>query len=190
MTIGVVQPDSGNITSVRDALDRLGRNYKLLRTPQLDGVDQLFLPGQGRFGAVMRYLRENGWVAPLKEWTAADKPFLGICVGMQVLFDGSDEDPNELGLGIFEGRVTRLDSPKHPMIGWSTVNWSVDGFQKGAAYFVNSFGVAGHDSTIASTTYGATYSVAFRRGNTLAFQFHPEKSGRWGKELLDQCLIS
>ncbi|MDJ0840326.1 MAG: imidazole glycerol phosphate synthase subunit HisH [Acidobacteriota bacterium] len=188
--IGIVQPDSGNITSVCDALERLGRNFKLLRTPQLEGIDQLLLPGQGRFGAVMSYLRENGWVEPLREWIAADKPILCICVGMQVLFEGSDEDPHEPGLGIFQGRVTRLDSPKHPMIGWSRVHWSKEGFREGAAYFVNSYGVSDHPETIATTTYGATYCVAVQRGNTAAFQFHPEKSGVWGKELMDQCLIS
>ena len=189
MTIGVLQPDSGNITSVCDSLTRLGREYRVLPKPNLDGVRQLVLLGQGRFGAVMRYLERFGWVGALREWVAADKPLLGICVGMQVLFEGSEED-REPGLGILEGRVTRLDGPKHPMIGWSRVRWSDPRFREGAAYFVNSYGVAAHPESIGVTTYGGSFCVAVARGNTIAFQFHPEKSGVWGKELLDSCLIS
>lgn len=189
-TIGVIQPDSGNITSVCDCLERLGRTYKLLRTPQLEGIDQLLLPGQGRFGAVMRYLRDNDWVGPLQKWAAQDKPLIGICVGMQVLFDGSDEDPDVAGLGIFQGQVSLLDAPKHPMIGWATVHWDEAPYREGAAYFVNSYGVSKHHESVGVTTYGATYVAAVQRGKVAAFQFHPEKSGVWGKELLDTCLIS
>jgi len=189
MTIGILQPDSGNITSVCDSLTRLGREYRILPKPNLTGIEQLVLPGQGRFGAVMRYLERHGWVTTLRDWAAAGKPLLGICVGMQILFEGSDED-SEPGLGIFSGRVTRLDGPKHPMIGWSRVQWSDPRFTDGAAYFVNSYGVPSHPEAIATTTYGSSFSVAVARGETIAFQFHPEKSGVWGKELLDSCLIS
>jgi len=190
MTIGIVYPDSGNITSVCDALDRLGRSYRVLREPDLDGIGQILLPGQGRFGAVMAYFRDHGWVPALQSWAEAGKPILGICVGMQVLFDGSDEDPGVAGLGLISGQIIRLDAPKHPMIGWARVHWNRDGFAGGAAYFVNSYGLSTHPDTIATTTYGATFSVAVAQGSIIAFQFHPEKSGVWGKELLDQCLIS
>lgn len=190
MTIGVVNPKSGNITSICDTLDRLNRSYRVLSQPDLEGVDQILLPGQGRFGAVMRYLREHQWVEPLRDWCAQGKPLVGICVGMQVLFQESEEDPNEPGLGVFNGKITRLQSPKQPMIGWATVHWAREGYPQGAAYFVNSFVATEAEEAIAHTQYGQRFCAAVARGAITAFQFHPEKSGQWGKELLEQCLIS
>ena len=189
-TIGILNPRSGNITSICDALERLNRPYRILAQPELEGIGQMLLPGQGRFGAVMRYLWDNGWVEPLREWAAAGKPIVGICIGMQVLFESSDEDPDVTGLGIFKGRITRLDAPKHPMIGWANIHWQTDEYKPGAAYFVNSYGVTEHEATIGTVTYGAQFCAAIGHGSIRAFQFHPEKSGVWGKELLDSCLIS
>lgn len=191
MTIAVVNPRSGNITSVKDMLERLGRSYKVLDEPELDGISQILLPGQGRFGAVMTYFNEHGWTDAIKEWVAADKPLVGICVGMQVLFESSDEDPGIAGLGIFSGNVFKLDAPKHPMIGWSRIHWNEGlSYPEGNAYFVNSYGIKEHPDAIATTTYGNTFSVAVGKGNIVAFQFHPEKSGYWGRELLNQCLTT
>ena len=190
MTIGILNPKSGNITSICDALVRLGRPYRVLDKPELEGIDRILLPGQGRFGAVMRYIRSHGWAGPLLDWSARGKPILGICVGMQVLFESSDEDPGVEGLGIFKGHVVRLDAPKQPMIGWARVHWLAGGFPDGAAYFVNSYVVKGHPGALAVTEYGGRFCSAVARDNILAFQFHPEKSGRWGKELLERCLIS
>ena len=189
MTIGILNPGSGNITSVCDALDRLKRPFTVLSEPHLSGIRQILIPGQGRFGAVMGYLRRTGWDRALRSWTDQNKPLIGICVGMQILFEGSEEDPEEPGVGIFGGKVTKLAFPKHPMIGWSPVRWQNGAFTDGAAYFVNSYGVADHQHGIATTTYGQPFCVAVAKGRCLAFQFHPEKSGLWGKELLDRCLI-
>ncbi len=190
MNIGIVNPGSGNITSICDALERLNRPYRVLNEPELEGIGQILLPGQGRFGAVMRFLHHQGWTEVLRDWAARQKPLLGICVGMQVLFDWSEEDPEVEGLGILKGGVTRLVSPKQPMIGWARVHWLAQGFRNGAAYFVNSFVVEHHPSTLAVTEYGVRFCSALARDNLFAFQFHPEKSGIWGKELLAQCLIS
>lgn len=190
MTIGVLNPKSGNLTSVCDALARLGQPYRVLERPELDGISRLLLPGQGRFGAVMAYLRDNRWDQALTDWVAADRPLLGICAGMQVLFEASEEDPGVVGLGIFTGQIRKLDAPKHPMIGWSRIHWSEPRYPEGAAYFVNSYGLYQHPEAIATTTYGQTFTVAVARQNTVAFQFHPEKSGAWGQELLNLCLTT
>jgi len=190
MTIGVLNPQSGNLTSVCDMLERLERPYRVLAEPELDGISQLLFPGQGRFGAVMGYLREHDWEAPIRAWAAAGKPILGICVGMQILFETSEEDPGVRGLGLFSGGVKKLDAPKHPMIGWSNVHWRNMPFAFGAAYFVNSYGLHDHEASVGTTTYGKTFCVAVARDNIISFQFHPEKSGTWGRELMEQCLIT
>ena len=189
MTIAILDPDSGNITSICDALERLKRPYRVLKEPDLDGIDQILLPGQGRFGSVMHFIRRNGWATPLRDWAAHQKPILGICVGMQILFESSEEDPGMEGLGIFKGRITKLESPKQPMIGWARVHWLAGGFRNGAAYFVNSYVVKGHPNALAVTEYGNRFCSVVACDNIYAFQFHPEKSGQWGKELLEQCLI-
>jgi len=190
MTIGIVQPDSGNIRSVCDALERLGRPYRLLPKPTLYGIGQLVLPGQGRFGPVMTYLRREGWDEVLTDWVARQKPLLGICVGMQILFEGSDEDPDQPGLGLMKGRATRLPAAKLPMIGWAQLQWCRPGFPQGAAYFVNSFAVTDSPHWLAKVNHGQDFCAAVQKGSITAFQCHPEKSGRFGKEVLDLCLIS
>lgn len=190
MTIGILNPKSGNITSVCTMLQRLGHSYRVLEQPDLDGIRLLLLPGQGRFGAVMSYLVQHRWDTALKDWVAHKKPLIGICAGMQILFEASEEDPGVQGLGIFPGLVRKLDAPKHPMIGWSNVHWSDPRFSPGAAYFVNSFGLYDHPNAIATTTYGKTFTVAVARDQIIAFQFHPEKSGVWGQELIQQCLTT
>lgn len=190
MTIGIIQPDSGNIRSVCDALERLNRPFRLLRQPDLQGIHQLILPGQGRFGAVMRYLEKNDWGQTLEAWVNDERPLLGICVGMQVLFDSSEEDPDTPGLGLLPGEIVKLPASKLPMIGWAPIRWKQPGFPEGAAYFVNSYALLQSPTCLATVNHGATFCAAIRKGSITAFQFHPEKSGRWGKELLNLCLIS
>ena len=189
--IAVLNPQSGNITSICDALARLGREVRVVQTPdQLGEAGQIVLPGQGRFGAVMTFLKDNGWVATLRNWAASGRPLFGICVGMQVLFDASEEDPGIPGLGIIDGEIKRLNSPKQPMIGWSRVHWLAQGFPDGAAYFVNSYVLQHHPNALAITSYGERFCCALARGSVMAVQFHPEKSGAWGQELLKKCLVT
>lgn len=185
--IGIVQPDSGNITSICDSVARLGLAYRLLREPQLEGITHLILPGQGRFGAVMRYLNRTGWSEALRQWVADGKPLIGICVGLQVLFESSEED-EDAGLGLLPGRVTRVQAPKRPMMGWAPVRFCNIDLPDGDAYFVNSFVVPESEHAVASVTYGAPFAAAVARDNVVAFQFHPEKSGAWGQEVLGLCL--
>ncbi|CAM2009476.1 imidazole glycerol phosphate synthase subunit HisH [Acanthopleuribacter pedis] len=185
--IGIVQPDSGNITSICDSVARLGLDYRLLPEPQLDGITHLILPGQGRFGAVMRYLHRTGWADALTQWVADGKPLVGICVGLQVLFQSSAED-DDPGLGILPGRVEWVQAPKRPMMGWAPVAFNNIDLPDGDAYFVNSYVVPESEHAVATVTYGASFAAAVARDNVVAFQFHPEKSGAWGQEVLGLCL--
>ena len=186
--IGIVETGAGNLTSVRAALDRLGRAHATLATPETAGVDALVVPGQGHFGAVMDRLDQAGWREALLGWIAEDRPLLGICVGQQILFEGSAEAPEARGLGVLAGRCERLDFPKRPMVGWAPVAWEGEDLADGDAYFVNSFAVRDSDAATARVTYGETFVAAVRRGRTVGVQFHPEKSGSWGQALLADLL--
>ena len=191
--IGIVDTHAGNLTSVRAALDRLRMDHVTLEAPRLEGIHTLLVPGQGRFAAVMETLDAREWREPLLEWHAADRPLLGICVGQQILFETSDEDPGARGLGILPGHVEKLAFPKSPMVGWAPVAWTPEAsgerdLASGDAYFVNSYAVRKSDAAIATTTYGETFVSAVRKGKTVAVQFHPEKSGTWGQAVLGQLL--
>jgi len=189
VTIGIIDPGSGNLTSMIDAAGRLGLQASLLREPSGGDYTSLVLPGQGRFGAVMKRLEERGWVKFLRTWVEQGKSLIGICVGMQVMFESSEEDPGVPGLSILTGQVQRLDAPKNPMIGWSQVLWHGDAFPDGSAYFVNGYVVPKSDHAIAFSEYGQSFVSAVRHKRMTAFQFHPEKSGWWGQEVLRRCLV-
>lgn len=202
--VGIVETGAGNLATLRAALDRLGHAHATLATPAdapggLAAVDALVVPGQGRFGPVMERLRASGWADALRAWAAADRPLVGICVGLQVLFEGSDEDPGVAGLGLFAGRAARLDGPKRPLVGWADVAWApgaleghaLAGAPDGAAYFVNSYAVplAGAPDGVAGVArYGSPFVAAVRRGRVSAVQFHVEVSGAWGTDVLGRML--
>lgn len=186
--IGVIE-SGGNIASLIAAIARAGHQpVRLKDADALQAIDQLVLPGQGRFATVMNTLDAMGWRAALLRWRADNKPLLGICVGLQVLFESSDEDPDTRGLGILRGRVRRLDSPKQPMMGWSRVSFPGGQVPDGDAYFVNSFVVTDSDAGIGYAEYGQKFCAVVQSGNWLACQFHPEKSGAYGARLMQQWL--
>ncbi|TDQ45806.1 imidazole glycerol phosphate synthase subunit HisH [Permianibacter aggregans] len=189
--IGIIETGAGNLTSLEAAVARIGLTPRRLKQPTLDGIDQLIIPGQGRFGPVMKTLSNAGWLDVLKGWFIREKPLLGICVGLQVLFEASEEDSNIAGLSILPGVVRRLQSPKQPMMGWAPVRFN-KALQtlNGDAYFVNSFVVTESDNAIAYTDYGQRFVAALRVGSWTACQFHPEKSGAYGERLLRQWLRS
>lgn len=194
--IGVIDAKSGNLTSLEQTLRKSGLEVKRIKEPDFSGLDALVLPGQGRFGFVMGQLEAHGFLEPIQNWIRSGRKFVGICVGMQVLFSRSEEDPESTGLGIFPEDVLRLDGPKHPMMGWIPVHWNrseekrslTRPFRDGSAYFVNSFAVRQSPYNLAQIDYGSGFVAAIGRENLFAFQFHPEKSGTWGRELLLRCL--
>ena len=196
--IGIIDYNMGNLGSVQNACKFLNLNARLIQEPDaLAGCDAIILPGVGAFGDCMKHLQDVGFVRPLQKWLADDRPFLGICLGLQVLFDGSEEDSDVPGLGFLPGTVTRFQPTdpelKVPQIGWNQVQPQQADcplFQKiedGAFfYFVHSyFAPNAADVPVAAVTqYGGDYCSAVWRGRVMAVQFHPEKSQQEGLQLL------
>jgi len=191
--IGVIDYGAGNLRSVVRALEHLGVESILLKDDsEFDRVSQVILPGVGSFEASVNELHKRSLFEPTLAWLRADKPFLGICVGMQLLFEEGDESPGVKGLGFFKGSVPRFTMHKVPQIGWNRVKTQNDSAlfknlpEDPFFYFLHSFYVKPDDeTTISSTTdYGVQYASAVERGRIHAVQFHPEKSAANGMQLL------
>ncbi len=187
-TIAVLDYGSGNLHSVSRALARVGGTPLITGDPaEVGGADALVIPGVGHFGACMRAICHHGLDASIHDFVASGKPVFGVCVGMQVLFDGSDEDA-EPGLSIIGGASRLLpDDVKVPHMGWNTVAWRTDhpyvaGVDDATRfYFVHSFAPdVDAATTVGATTYGRTFAAAVAKDNVFATQFHPEKSGDAG----------
>lgn len=186
----------GNLHSVRKALEAAGARVRVSADPkQLATADALVLPGVGAFGDAAAKLLP--YRDALIEQLDAGKPLLGICLGMQLLFEGSDESPNAKGLGYIRGRVVRLHHAKLPQIGWNTLATVdgeplFDGLPEGPhVYYVNSFAPKPEEPvTIATTTYGETFTAAVRKRQAWGVQFHPEKSGQAGLTMVRNFIRS
>jgi imidazole glycerol-phosphate synthase subunit HisH len=201
--IAVVDYGAGNLVSIDQALTSVGAAAVIVREPDTIGdADALLVPGVGAAGPAMDRLARRDLVDPIRAWIAADRPFLGICLGLQLLFDGSDED-GATTLGVIPGRVVRLvDAPTLPHIGWNQVERVrphplFDGIEPDADfYFVHSYagvpaagergGASAGTSPIdlARTTHGGSFVSVVGRGSLVGVQFHPERSGRDGLRLL------
>lgn len=185
--VGIIDLNSGNLLSIKTAIEKADCDWQVVGKADselLNTVDVLVMPGQGRFAYVMNQIDALGWRDFLFEWCRNGKRLVGICVGMQVLFEGSEEDPATLGLGLFKGQCQKLSHPKTPMVGWARLRSQKPSLKDGFAYFVNSFAVYDSPFCTAKVSYGHEFCAAVQRGNLYGFQFHPEKSGNFGKELI------
>jgi imidazole glycerol-phosphate synthase subunit HisH len=191
----VLDYDLGNLPSVTKALERIGVDAQIVVSPDGlgDGFDALVVPGVGHFGTGARNLRDRGFDTSIKDWAASGKPLLGICVGLQLFLESSEEDPDTPGLGVIPGRVKRLHAGKVPHMGWNTVDVSDDARVLSAigpgemAYFVHSYYVDPEPSSVAATTtYEETFCSGVERGNVVGVQFHPEKSADVGRRVLER----
>ncbi len=200
--LALIDYGSGNIRSVTNALTREGADVELVSDPaRLADAEGLVLPGVGAFGDCVRGLQTRGLWAPLAAWLAADKPFLGICVGYQMLFDESEESPGVRGFGFFAGKVKRFTTPglKVPQIGWNQLDLADPAcpLWRGLpaqphVYFVHSFFPAPAEVAVITSrsTYGETFAASATRGRASGVQFHPEKSQAVGLAILRNFIAS
>ena len=194
--IAIIDYNAGNLKSVEKALHLLGEETVITRSFQeIEAADKVILPGVGAFGDAMEQLKKYELDKVIREVAAQGKPFLGICLGLQLLFEGSDESQGVEGLHILDGQVLRIpDAPglKIPHIGWNSLELANDGrifqgIEKGAyVYFVHSFYLKAANEQIvkATTEYSTHIHASVEQGNVFACQFHPEKSGAVGLSIL------
>jgi imidazole glycerol-phosphate synthase subunit HisH len=197
--IALIDYGISNLRSVQKAFEHLDTAVTLVDTPErLAQAERLILPGVGAFPAGMKGLQERGLIEPIKQAMGEGKPLIGICLGMQLLFESSDEMGETQGLGILPGKVTRMAGSglKVPHMGWNQLDVVRDhplvrDLVSGSyAYFVHSYAIYPEDQTIvlATTEYGGPFASIVGRGNVCGLQFHPEKSQAVGLKLLRNFL--
>ena len=194
--IALIDYDAGNMRSVEKALDFLGEKPVVKRKrEEILGADRIILPGFGSFGDAMHNLEAFGLTEVIKEAVEKKIPLLGICLGMQVLFEKSEESPGVKGLGILEGEIVRFpktEGLKIPHMGWNSLSCSKDGRlfegleENPYVYFVHSYYLKAKDPKIVKATaeYGVTIHASVEKGSVFGCQFHPEKSGGTGLHIL------
>jgi len=200
--ITILDYGAGNVRSLRNAIRKLGHEIQDVSRPEdILQAHKLVFPGVGAFGSAMQRLQERGYVEPLRQYLRENRPFFGICIGLQSLFEGSEESPGVSGLGIIPGQVRRFDDSvlSVPHMGWNGVNpvkgsVLLDEYAGEKLYFVHSYRAeiaeANGDWMLATTDYGTRFISAVQKGNVAAVQFHPEKSGAAGLALLGRFLAA
>ncbi|HWH33179.1 MAG TPA: imidazole glycerol phosphate synthase subunit HisH [Egibacteraceae bacterium] len=192
--VAVLDYEAGNLRSAEKALARAGADaFVTADAAEAAGADAIVVPGVGHFGQCARQFREAGFEQLVRDWSARGRPLLGICVGMQILYQGSEEDPATPGLGLLPGRVRRLPGDVVvPHMGWNTVEAAredplVDGVDGKHAYFVHSYYADPADDAhvVATADYGPGFPCVVRVGSVVGTQFHPEKSGDVGRRMLE-----
>lgn len=199
--IGIIDYGMGNLRSVQKALQRLGAEAEIISQPaSLAAVHAAILPGVGAIADAMRVLNSTGFAPAIQQYVATGRPLLGICLGLQLLFDRSFEDGEHAALGLLPGDVIRFENEpgiKIPHMGWNSLEIAqpdalLDGVQDGEfVYFVHSYHAqaSSADDVLAWSTHGTQrFPAIVRRGNVWATQFHPEKSQRVGLQLLENFL--
>ena len=194
--IAIIDYDAGNLKSVQKALAYIGQESIVTRDrKELLGADKVILPGVGAFGDAMENLKKYGLIPVIRELVEGQTPFLGICLGLQLLFEGSEENAGTEGLGLLPGEILRIpDTPglKIPHIGWNSLRLQGEGrlfagmAQEPYVYFVHSYYLKAGDASIvkAVTDYGVEIHASVERGNLFGCQFHPEKSSQAGLAIL------
>ena len=194
--IAIIDYDAGNIRSVEKAMAKLGQEVWITRDRErIMNADKVILPGVGSFGDAMAHLREYNLVEVIKDVVAEKKPFLGICLGLQLLYESSEETPGVEGLGILKGKILRIPEQKDlkiPHMGWNSLHLQNDGRlfrgieQNPYVYFVHSYYLkAGEEETVKATTeYSVNIHASVEKNNVFACQFHPEKSSTVGLSIL------
>jgi len=198
--IALIDYGSGNVRSVYNALKQHGADVRLTADiAEINAAEKVVLPGVGAFADCVDGLKQRGLWVVMQSWIAANRPFLGICVGYQMLFDSSEESPGVRGFGFFGGKVRRFTSPgiKVPQIGWNELDLTPHPLWNSLSpaphvYFVHSYYPEPTDASevIAKSTYGETFAAAAARGNIAGVQFHPEKSQTVGLTILGNFLKS
>lgn len=194
--IAMIDYDAGNIKSVEKALKLLGQDVVITRNPEeILSADKVILPGVGAFGDAMSKLHEYGLVEVIKEVVKRNIPFLGICLGLQLMFESSEETPGIEGLGILKGKILRIPENgdlKIPHMGWNSLHFQNQGRlfanlpENSYVYFVHSYYLQAEDESIvkATTDYSTCIHASVEQGNVFACQFHPEKSSDVGLTIL------
>ena len=189
--IGVVDYGAGNMQSLANALDHLGVAWRLAESDaDFAECDRVILPGVGHFQSAMQTLVETGQYRRLAAFAESGKPLFGICLGAQLLLESSEESPGVDGLGLIPGAVVRLETETVPHMGWNKVEYKnanklFSNVESGENfYFANSFYVPVNEYTIASTFYDTCFSASINKNNFYGVQFHPEKSGKAGLQVL------
>ena len=198
--VAIIDYDAGNLRSVEKALEALGAETVVTRDPEvIAGSSRVILPGVGSFGDAMERLDQYGLPDVIRRTVSGNKPFLGICLGLQLLFEESEESPGVPGLGILKGKILKIpqtEGLKIPHMGWNSLNLKPDSRlfagirDQEYVYFVHSYYLkAQEESQVAATTwYGTEIHAAVEAGNVFACQFHPEKSGDTGLRILKNFL--
>ncbi len=198
--IAIIDYDAGNIKSVQKAINLLGEETVLTREKEeILTADKVILPGVGAFGDAMEKLERFGLIPVIKEVVEKGTPFLGICLGLQLLFEESEESPGVKGLGILKGKIVKIPEEtglKIPHIGWNSLDFPSEGTlfrgiqPNSYVYFVHSFYLQAEEKEIvkATTKYGVTIEASVEKGNVYACQFHPEKSSDVGLQILKNFL--
>ena len=194
----VIDYDAGNIKSVEKALDFLGESVVVTRDKQtILQADRVILPGVGAFGDAMEKIRRYHLESVLKEVVQNGTPFLGICLGLQLLFYSSEETPNAKGLGILKGKIVHIPDAKLkvPQIGWNSLHFPKNGrlfegiSENAFVYFVHSYYLQAEEDIVTATTeYGVEIHASVEKGNVFACQFHPEKSSKVGLRMLENFI--